>query len=114
MQRAVHDGKSKLRTIVAVKTISTRPYKIYVEVRRTDDKKKYTLTLASRDESKMERISSTLDKHGYKHTMYTDSYGFTRIHIRNLNYNNLSYLLVMLKYWAREPHETEEKSLNYA
>lgn len=112
MQRVTpssHDSKSRLRTVIAIKTISSRPYKIYVEVRRTGDRGKYSLTIASRDERKMYNIARALEKHRYRHKMYTDAYGFTRIHVKNLNYSNLSYILVMLKYWARESEEESEE-----
>lgn len=110
MQRvAPSDGRSKLRTVVAVKTIPSRPYKIYVEVRRTDKRKKYALTIASRDERKMIRVADALTKRGYKYNMYRDAYGFTRVHVRNLRYNDLSYIIVMLKFWAREAEENDEE-----
>lgn len=109
MQKPEH---RKLRTTIAVKTIPARPYKIYVEVRRTDEKGKYSLTIVSKDERKIYNIAKALEERGYKYHIYRDSYGFTRLNMKNVNYSHMSYILVMLKYWANRTDES--KLLQYA
>lgn len=100
----------RLKTVVAIKTLPSRPYKIYVEVRRTDDGR-YALTVVSRDEEKMLNISRALSKRGYRHRVYRDAYGFTRVHVRNLGYGALSYIVVMLRYWAKESESEKERAV---
>lgn len=102
--------KQKYRTVVAIKTIPSRPYKIYVEVRRMDARGKYALTLVSKDEKKIDRLYGVLARKGYKATVHNDLYGFARLHLRSLSYNDVSYILVMLKYWIRSDREEEETS----
>lgn len=81
---------SALATLVGMKTIVKRPYKVNIEVRQSADG--FAVTIVSRSTRAVSLVSSVLKKYGYKYAVYFDSYGFIRLHVRGLTYDEVAFI----------------------
>ena len=79
-----------LATLVGVKRIVKRPYKVNIEVRLASDG--FAVTIVARGTKPLANISRILRKYGYKYAVYIDSYGFVRLHIRNLTISDVALI----------------------
>lgn len=70
-------------TLLDVGYIVRRPHKIRVEVRRLRSGK-LAVTLVSKSPKLLE-AAALLRTYNIPHTTYTDSYGYTRVHVRGVD-----------------------------
>ena len=70
-------------TFLYSEKIVKRPYKIVLEVRKSNDG--YSVTLVSRDTRAIGPVARALKNRGYQYIVYIDKYQHVRLHLRKLN-----------------------------
>ena len=78
-------------TLVAVKRITIRPYRVNVEIRARRDGK-FAVTLVTRSEKIVSLLSRRLRQAGYDYILYFDSYKYVRLHVTGLSPEEVSHV----------------------
>ena len=79
-----------LATLIGVKSVVKRPYKVNIEVRLTSSG--FAVTIVARGTRALSAISKALRENGYKYAVYIDSYGFVRLHVRGLTLDEVAFI----------------------
>lgn len=97
---------SALATLIGIKTISSRPYKINIEVRLSTSG--YSVTIVSRDAKVLTGVAQRLRESDYRYAVYVDDYGFIRLHLRNLGLQDVAYIEKIVRETASKRKHIEE------
>lgn len=82
--------RPRFSTLIGTKSVTRRPYKVYIEVRAT--RSGLSVVLVSSSRPQMETIKYRIEVAGYRVEEYRDKFGYTRLRVHAKTYRDVGYI----------------------